>query len=264
MKDLKITLVQTQLKWEDALANIKHLNKLLLRITPKSTDIIVLPEMFNSGFTMNVKQCAEAMNGFTMQWMQETAKSMKSVICGSIIIKEKNKYYNRFIWMRPDGTTEYYNKRHLFSMAKEDTVFTKGNKALIVELKGWKIMPLVCYDLRFPIWSRNIDSKNEYRYDVMINVANWPAVRSYAWQQLLIARAIENQAYVCGVNRVGKDGNEIAYNGYSFALDMLGNKLSTLKPNKEGIETITLNYKDLLAFRKRFPANKDADQYIIK
>jgi predicted amidohydrolase len=264
MKDLKITLVQTQLKWEDSLANIKHLNKLLFRIAPKSTDIIVLPEMFNSGFTMNVKQCAEAMNGFTMQWMQETAKSMKSVICGSIIIKEKNKYYNRFIWMRPDGTAEYYNKRHLFSMAKEDTVFAKGNKALIVELKGWKIMPLVCYDLRFPVWSRNIDSKNKYRYDVMINVANWPAVRSYAWQQLLIARAIENQAYVCGVNRVGKDGNEIAYNGYSFALDMLGNKLSTLKPNKEGIETITLNYKDLLAFRKRFPANKDADQYIIK
>jgi predicted amidohydrolase len=188
---------------------------------------------------------------------------MKAVVCGSIIIKEKNKYYNRFIWMRPDGKHEYYNKRHLFSMAKEDTVFTKGSKALIVELKGWKIMPLVCYDLRFPVWSRNIDAKKNYRYDVMINVANWPAVRSYAWQQLLIARAIENQSYVVGVNRVGKDGNDIPYNGYSLVLDMLGAKLSNHKTNKEGIETIELNYKSLHDYRKRFPANKDADAFKI-
>jgi len=263
MKNLKITTIHSNLKWEDAVASIKHLYSLINRIEPKSTDLIVLPEMFNSGFTNNVQKCAESMNGFTMQWMQETAKSMKAVVCGSIIIKEKSKYYNRFIWMRPDGTHEYYNKRHLFSMAKEDTVFTKGSKALIVELKGWKIMPLICYDLRFPIWSRNIDLKKNYRYDVMINVANWPAVRSYAWQQLLIARAIENQSYVIGVNRVGKDGNDIPYNGYSLVLDMLGAKLSNHKPNKEGIETIELNYKSLKDFRKRFPANKDADAFKI-
>jgi omega-amidase len=263
MKNLKITTVQANLKWEDAIASIKHLHTLLNRIEPKSTDIIVLPEMFNSGFTNNVKRCAEAMEGFTMQWMQETAKSRKAVVCGSLIIKEKNKYYNRFIWMRPDGKYEYYNKRHLFSMAKEDTVFTKGNKLLIVEYKGWKIMPLVCYDLRFPIWSRNIDAKKIFRYDVMINVANWPAVRNYAWQQLLIARAIENQSYVVGVNRVGKDGNAIPYVGNSLVLDMLGTKLSNQKAKREGVETIELNYKALQDFRKRFPANKDADAFKI-
>lgn len=263
MKDLRITTIQANLKWEDAIASIKHLHTLVSQLAPKSTDIIVLPEMFNSGFTNHVEKCAEAMEGFSMQWMQEVAKGTKAVICGSMIVQEKKKFYNRFIWMHPDGTYEFYNKRHLFSMAKEDTVFTKGNKALIIEHKGWKIMPQVCYDLRFPVWSRNIDAKNNYRYDVLLNVANWPAVRSYAWQQLLIARAIENQCYVVGVNRVGKDGNGIAYNGCSMTLDMLGAKLSNHRINKEGIATTTLNYTSLQDFRKRFPANRDADAFKI-
>jgi predicted amidohydrolase len=266
-KDLKITIVQANLVWEDTDTNLSAFSQKFKSIKPSSTDLIVLPEMFNTGFTMNAKAVAEPMNGRTMEWMAQTAAQKKCVITGSFIIKENKKFYNRLIWMRPDGTFEIYDKRHLFSMAKEDKNFTSGNKRQIVELKGWRICPLICYDLRFPVWSRNapqtLKGALNSGYDCLIYVANWPEKRSYAWRQLLIARAIENQAYVIGINRIGNDGNGYDYKGESVVLNTKGEPLNKPKSNVESIETLTLSYKELESFRKEFPVGLDADKFII-
>jgi predicted amidohydrolase len=261
-KDLKVTIVQTTLAWENVDANLTTFSQKLESIEPSSTDLIVLPEMFSTGFTMNASTLAEPMSGKTVEWMAKTAEQKNAVITGSCIIKDSGKYYNRLIWMRPDGTHEYYDKRHTFRIAEENKTYASGDKKLIVELAGWKICPLVCYDLRFPVWSRNI--ANSSFYDCLIYVANWPDRRSYAWRHLLIGRAIENQSYVIGVNRIGKDGKDIDYSGYSVVLNPKGEPISNTKPNTESIETVSLSYGDLENYRKEFPVALDADKFKIE
>ncbi len=264
-KDLRVTLLQTSIVWEDSIKNIKHINKQLSTLVRDSTDVIVLPEMFNTGFTMNAEKLAEEEGGLTMQWMSEVSSSLNAVVCGSIIIKEKNNFYNRFIWMNPDGSFQKYDKRHLFRMGGEDKIFTAGKENVVIECKGWMICPQVCYDLRFPVWSRNRieqDGKNiSFNYDILLYVASWPNVRKFAWQQLLIARAIENQSYVVGVNRIGKALN-VLHNGDSVILDPLGQKISKTT-TKSSMETITLSMENLTNFRKQFPVFYDADSFKI-
>jgi predicted amidohydrolase len=258
-KDLKVTIVQTNLAWENVDANLSSFSQKLESLEPSSTDLIVLPEMFSTGFTMNASAVAEPMNGKAVEWMAKIAAQKNAVITGSCIIKDDGKFYNRLIWMRPDGTYEYYNKRHTFRMAEENKTYASGDKKLIVELAGWKICPLVCYDLRFPVWSRNTGN-----YDCLIYVANWPERRSYAWRHLLIGRAIENQSYVVGVNRIGKDGKDIDYSGYSVVLNAKGEPISNTKPNTESIETVSLSYQELENYRKEFPVSLDADKFSIE
>jgi predicted amidohydrolase len=256
MEDLRITIVQTALNWEDIDANIAMFSAKLAGIAPASTDLIVLPEMFSTGFTMNVNKVAEDMNGKAVEWMKKTAAEKKCVITGSLVIKENGHFYNRLVWMRLDGSMEIYDKRHLFRMGEENNTYTAGKKRIMVMLKDWKICPLVCYDLRFPVWSRNNEG-----YDCLIYVANWPEVRSYPWKQLLIARAIENQSFVVGVNRIGKDGNDMAHSGDSAMINAKGQIISHAKVNEESIETVTISHKELEEFRKVFPVAMDADKF---
>jgi predicted amidohydrolase len=258
MEPLKVTTFQAYLFWE----NIeKNLSNLALRLTSLrlKTDLIVLPEMFNTGFTMNTKKCAEEMNSTTMKWMLAQAKEYECVVTGSLIIKENDKYYNRLIWMRPDGTYEKYDKRHLFTLAKEEKTFTAGKEKLIVELKGWKICPLICYDLRFPIWSRNVDKD----YDVLLYIASWPDSRIEHWQKLIPARAIENQSFVIGVNRVGYDGNEIYHPGGSMCISPSG-EVVYYKPENEDLFTFTIYPNDLIENRDKFNFLDDADKFTIQ
>jgi len=266
-KNLSLTLVQPNIKWESPIDNFKLLNKQLSKMEKGESDILVLPEMFSTGFSMNAKKLAEEMEGPAMQWMFETAQGLKSAICGSIMIKEGGKFFNRFIWMEPDGHYDHYDKRHLFRMGKEEKTYTGSTEGIVIEYKGWGFCPMVCYDLRFPVWSRNRilgkGAKAKHDYDVLLYVANWPAVRTYAWQQLLIARAIENQCYVAGVNRVGEDGNKIKYCGDSGLYNPLGEPISNLKSNKVGLQTIELNWKALQDIRKKFPVLLDADKFEV-
>ncbi|MBL0340754.1 MAG: amidohydrolase [Bacteroidetes bacterium] len=258
MKDLKITLLQSTLFWEQPEANRNHFGKKLKDVRKNSTHLILLPELFTSGFTMNAKSVAESMEGPSVAWMLEMAENKNAVVCGSLVIKEKNKFFNRLIWAQPDGKIVHYDKRHLFRMAKEDKTYEQGKDRLLIDLNGWNICPLVCYDLRFPVWSR---SKGEI--DLLVYIANWPSRRSYPWKQLLIARAIENQCFVAGLNRIGMDGNNILHSGDSVALDPLGMSISTIKANKESVETCTLKYKQLEELRASFPVLKDADKFKI-
>jgi omega-amidase len=260
MTDLRITLLQQELFWEDADKNLDLFSKKIHSITAE-TDLILLPEMFSTGFTMNATGCAEEMNGKTMQWLQSTAKEKKCVITGSIIIKEQNHFYNRLIWMKPSGDFSYYDKRHLFRLAEEQLTYTSGNKKIIAEINGWKICPLVCYDLRFPVWSRRTKTED---YDLLLYVANWPERRIHAWRQLLIARAIENQSYVAGVNRIGNDGHEIYHSGYSTVIDFKGESLINSNPGEAFIDTVLLSKESLLNFRKHFPFANDADEFELK
>lgn len=263
-KNLRITLVQSTLYWEQPFKNLNQFTKQLNALKKNETDVIVLPEMFSTGFSMNASALAEKTGGLTMQWMAEVAQALNCAICGSLIITEKNKFYNRFIWLNPDGSFHQYDKRHLFRMGKEDETYTAGTESVIINYKGWNICPLVCYDLRFPVWSRNrIDEKGNADYDLMLYVANWPNVRSYTWKQLLIARAIENQSYVAGVNRVGKDEHGMLHSGDSVVLDFFGQPLSKLKPHKSGLETVALTYKELAKARNHFPVMMDADKFRV-
>ncbi|HET6245404.1 MAG: amidohydrolase [Bacteroidetes bacterium] len=257
-EELKISLVQTDLHWENPEKNLLMLSE-LIAMDKANVDLIVLPEMFNTGFTMKSALFAEEMNGNTMQWMRNTANEKNCVITGSLIIKENENYYNRLIWMQPNGDFHSYDKRHLFRMAGENDNFTAGRERLIVHLKGWKICPLICYDLRFPVWSRN---KNDY--DLLIYIANWPEKRSYAWKNLLIARGIENIAYVAAVNRVGADDSEMMYSGDSSILDFTGNYIASSIPYKTEVITIELSFEELEVFRQNFPAHLDADEFEIK
>lgn len=271
-KNLRITLVQSSLHWEQPIKNLNLFSKQLSALIKNKTDVIVLPEMFNTGFSMNANALAEKPGGLTMQWMAEVAHALNTAVCGSLIITEKNKFYNRFIWMNVDGSYEQYDKRHLFRMGKENNVFTDGTESVIINYKGWNICPLVCYDLRFPVWSRNqVYSESSgtrsklpsFDYDLLLYVANWPSVRSYVWQQLLIARAIENQSYVAGVNRIGKDGNGMEHKGDSVVLNPLGQPIIKFNPNKKQMETVELSYRELLKLRETFPVMLDADRFKI-
>lgn len=258
MEPLKVTTFQAYLFWENIEKNLANLALRLTSLRLK-TDLIVLPEMFNTGFTMNVEKCAEEMDGITMKWMLERAKEYECVVTGSLIIKEDGKYYNRLIWMRPDGTYEKYDKRHLFSLAKEEKTFTAGKEKIIIELKGWKICPMICYDLRFPIWSRNVDKE----YDVLLYVASWPDSRIEHWQKLIPARAIENQSFVIGVNRVGYDGNEIYHPGGSMCISPSG-EVVYYKPENEDLFTFTIYPNDLIENRDKFNFLDDADKFTIQ
>lgn len=265
---MKVTVIQTHLFWEDREKNISHFDSLINSIK-EETDLIVLPEMFTTGFTMKPEQFAENANGETLAWLKKKAKEKNAVITGSVSVEENGNYFNRLFWVEPSGEFKTYNKRHLFRMAKEDTHYKGGDKKLITELKGWNICPLVCYDLRFPVWSRNgykkiSDTEVKAEYDVLIYVANWPEVRSYPWKQLLIARAIENQCYVIGVNRIGKDGNDFAHTGDSVIINPRGEVISKTKPNEESIETLILDKNYLDEFRKIFPVGLDADEFTLK
>ena len=269
MKNLAITIIQSNLHWENIDANLKMFSQKISSIKEK-TDLIVLPEMFSTGFTMNNKALAETMKGKTVEWMKKTAKEKNCVITGSIITEEKKKYYNRLIWMMPNGKFKTYDKRHLFRYANEQNYYTAGKKKLIVELNGWKICPMICYDLRFPVWIRNRYKKDSSsplgmtaEYDLLLFVANWPERRNYPREALLLARAIENQSYVIGVNRVGKDGGEINHSGDSVVINPQGEVIHKAKPNEEIIFTETLSYKELQEWREKFPAWMDADRFII-
>lgn len=257
LNDLTITIIQTHLFWEDVDANLKHFDA-KINTQSEQSDIIVLPEMFTTGFTMKPELMAEEHGGKGLQWMQKKAKEKQAVIVGSISVKENNQFYNRLYWVKPNGSYEFYNKRHLFRMGNEQEQYTEGNEKLIVEYKGWKICPLICYDLRFPVWSRNTKNKT---YDVLLYVANWPAVRAFPWSQLLIARAIENQCYVVGVNRIGEDGNGVLHSGNSVVLNSKGLCLVDTNPNEESLKTVSISYNELHDFRKTFPVLHDADEF---
>lgn len=253
---LKLALIQFNPKWEDVEINLQYLSNILKEL-PDSTDIIILPEAFSTGFSMDPQKIAEPINGKVVNWMVKIAKEKQLAICGSVFIEEAAKYYNRFIWITPEGKIETYDKRHLFSLGSESDNYEKGDKQLIISYKGWKIFPQVCYDLRFPVWSRNTQS-----YDLLINVANWPVARRMVWKTLLKARAIENQCYVTAVNRVGEDDNSIEYSGDSIVVDFKGNIVLDAK-KYEGILLHQIDFSSLNQFRNKFDTLKDADQFNI-
>jgi predicted amidohydrolase len=256
MENLKIACIQTTLFWENAEANRQHFAE-KIRSIQGHIDLIVLPEMFTTGFSMQPDSLSESMSGTTMEWMQVIAQKSNAALTGSVIIREGEHFYNRMIWMMPDGSLEYYDKRHLFSLAGEHERYTAGNKLKIVSYKNWRIALFVCYDLRFPVWSRNVDA-----YDCALYVANWPKPRVHAWSALLQARAIENQCYVVGVNRVGTDGNGHEYTGQSAVIDMQGNDL-THAADRDDIVFSELSKEQLSQFRSKFPFYLDADEYKI-
>jgi predicted amidohydrolase len=264
MQDLKITLVQSDLHWEDIEANLAMFEEKIWRIG-NTTDVIVLPEMFTTGFTMAAPRLAEHMNMRTFKWMKQMADQTGALILGSYIVTVHERYYNRLLWMEPGGVFKTYDKRHLFRMANEHKTYAPGESLLIGTWKGWRICPLVCYDLRFPVWSRNTWDFNARRlsYDVAVYVANWPTARIEAWSTLLKARAIENLSYVVGVNRIGQDGTGVEHNGNSAVISPKGEAIYT----NEGADitrTIELSSNSLSAFRDRFPAYMDADEFTIE
>ena len=260
-QDLRVALVQTDLHWQDKTANLALLEEKIWSLK-NSCDLIVLPEMFATGFSMESALLAEPMNLQVHKWMKQLAAQTGSVITGTVIISEGGNYYNRLLWVEPNGNTQYYDKRHLFRMANEDASFAPGEQLPIFSLKGWKICPQICYDLRFPVWARNRWTEGNAAYDLLFYVASWPAARISAWDTLLPARAIENLSYAFGVNRVGVDGNQIAYKGHSAVYDFKGESLVNLK-EQEQIQVIHLNYTALEEYRSKFPAWKDADSYSL-
>ncbi len=268
MSSLTITTIQTALHWENKAANLQMLEEKIMGINEK-TEIIILPEMFTTGFSMNAATLAEDMNGESVAWMKKMAIEKKSILVGSLIIKEGENFYNRLIWMLPNGQMGIYDKRHLFAYANEDQYYTPGNKRLIASVKGWKINLMICYDLRFPVWARqnpqpvkDDGKKASPEYDMLIYVANWPERRSHAWRTLLQARAIENQAYCLGVNRVGKDGKDIYYSGDSMVVDPLG-EIIYHKQHDEDMFTFTIQKEEIEGVREKMPFWKDADGFIL-
>lgn len=254
MSDINITVIQTELFWEDIPANLSALNEKIDTIQDE-TDLIVLPEMFSTGFSMNASNLAEDMTGSAVSWLLEKSHERAVDITGSLIIEDDHRYYNRLVWAKPDGRIFTYDKKHLFRMSGEEKVYHEGNRLITVELKEWRIRPFICYDLRFPAWTRN----HGLPYDLAIFVANWPAVRAEQWRILLRARAVENQAYVVGVNRVGTDGNDKVYNGYTSVIDPIGDILFQ-QAYTACIHTATLSYASLQDYRQAFPAWMDRDK----
>jgi predicted amidohydrolase len=261
MSSLSVSLIQSSLFWEDKERNLAMLEEKIIAI-PENTNLVILPEMFSIGFSMKPSILAETMDGETIAWMKRIASSKKIILTGSIIIKDNEHYFNRLIWMLPNGTLGFYDKRHLFAFAGEDQYYTPGNKRLITSVNGWKINLQICYDLRFPVWARQQSKDESPEFDLLIYVANWPERRNYAWKTLLTARAIENQSYVIGVNRVGEDGNQINHSGDSMLIDPFGNILFT-KQFEEVVQSFELTKDILNNTRNRFPFWKDADQFNI-
>lgn len=254
---LNITLVQPDIVWEDKDANLQQYETLIKNITGKK-EVVVLPEMFNTGFSMAPQKLAEKMDGTAVQWMKAIAKEHRCILTGSLIIEEEGHYYNRMLWVQPDGAIGHYDKRHLFGYAGEHERFSPGQKRLIAQVKGFRICLQVCYDLRFPVWVRNQGSE----YDIIIYVANWPERRSMAWKTLLQARAIENMSYVVGVNRVGFDGNNINYSGDSSVFGPLGETIWQAE-SKVLTHTVTIDKEKLTEARNQFPFLNDADKFML-
>ncbi len=257
MQTLKVSLFQQDIIWENPIENKKRIEEFIKNL---QTDILVLPEMFTTGFSMEVEKLAEVTEGETLNWMKTISKQLNCLLIGSFIVHEKNNYYNRLFCVYPDGNYQSYDKRHLFRMAKEHKYFASGSEKFIIEWRNWKLLPLICYDLRFPIWSRNNLKKEELSYDLGIYIANWPDKRIHHWKRLLQARAIENQSYVLGVNRVG-EGNEIQYNGNSIVCDFHGDILNSIQENIEEIISVHLDKEVLGVYRRAFPAYLDADDF---
>jgi len=261
-KELAVTFLQLDLVWEDSHANMAVIEEQLARHKSKS-DLIVLPEMFTSGFTMNPENIAEAPQTNTYKWMRMIADQKQAAVMGSYVIKEKGGFYNRLLVVFPGGKSMSYDKRHLF-IKGEDAKYQQGNSRLIFEWKGWKIHPLICYDLRFPVWSRSkISDDSPYEYDLLVYVANWPSARVFAWNTLLKARAIENQSYCIGVNRVGDDPNSLTYPGQSVAVNFLGEELYNCG-DKVDINTVILDRQSLVDFRDQLPFQLDSDNFSIQ
>lgn len=258
MKPIKITLIQTSLFWEDCEKNITQFTDKINAIKDR-TDLIILPEMFSTGFTMNAAALAESMDGHTVQWLKEMAKEKNCAVTGSVIIKENNKFYNRQLFVTENAEITCYDKRHLFRMANEHEYFTPGNKRIIINYRGWRICLMICYDLRFPVWNRN-----QKDYDLLLFIASWPEVRIDIWSLLLKARAIENQVYVAGVNRIGVDGKNMIFSGNSGVYSPKGLLISTIQPHENKTETVEISMEELEDFRIKYPVELDADTFEIK
>jgi len=257
-QQLKIAIIQSDLVWEQPQQNRQNFADKIKQIK-ESVDIIVLPEMFTSGFTMNPEHVYETMDGETIDWMKDIAIRSNALVCGSFVIYENDNYNNRFVFASPEGQLEYYDKRHTFTLAGESEVYKAGNDRLIINYKGWKILPLVCYDLRFPVWARNTDN-----YDIVMYVANWPKPRINAWDTLLKARAIENMSYCIGVNRVGFDNNNHEYSGHSAVYDGLGECITDIKANTEQTAIVILEKNHLEAIRQKLKFLDDKDEFTLK
>ncbi len=255
MEILKVTLIQSDIVWEQPAANLENYNQLLEGVG--QTDLIVFPEMFTTGFSMQPAVLKETMEGITVQWMKQVALQKKAAVTGTLIIEEKGNYYNRCLWVSPGGNVKHYDKRHLFTMGSEHQHYTPGRQRIIVEHMGWRFCPLICYDLRFPVWSRNTND-----YDVLLYMTNWPAARHHVWKNLLVARAIENQAYCIGVNRIGTDGAGKNYRGDSVVVDPKG--FATFLGAQARVETFKISYSELQRFRKVFPVLNDRDEFTLE
>lgn len=254
---LSVALIQTDMVWENAPLNRKNLEIKLRKLN--GVELAVLPEMFSTGFTMSPAEIAETMEGETISWLKELGRSLNMAICGSLVIRDRESFFNRFVFVFPDGHTATYDKRHTFTLSGEDKVYAKGTEKIIIDYMGWKICPQVCYDLRFPAWSRNLED-----YDVLLYVANWPQERISAWDALLKARAIENMSYCIGVNRIGSDGNGYTFNGHSAAFDGLGNQLLGLEDNEESEKVVTLKKFHLHDIREKLKFLQDRDYFTLQ
>ncbi|MDB4582548.1 amidohydrolase [Draconibacterium sp.] len=254
MQALKITIIQPDIIWENPQANIAKYSRWIEKI--RETDVIILPEMFTTGFSMNPEKLKESMKGLSIEWMKKVAAEQDASVIGSLIIEEDNQVFNRALWVFPDGKIEKYDKRHLYTMGQEHLHYSPGKEKIIVEFKGWKFCPLICYDLRFPVWARNLED-----YDVVLFMANWPSPRHHVWKNLLISRAVENQSYCLGVNRTGTDGTGIKYLGDSACISPKG--LAEFMGEEENIQTFEISYSELQNFRKDFPLLDDRDNFKI-
>ena len=262
MNNLHIAFIQADLQWEDKQANLEHFSELLKEV-PSDTDLVLLPETFNTAFPVDPKVYAETSEGPTMTWMKQKAQELNAVICGTMLLSVDGHYHNSLVWMRPNGSYELYHKRHTFTIGGETPPVERGSKPLIVELNGWRIKPMVCYDIRFPVWSRNRYQDGRYDYDLGIFLANFPAARMNVWNTLLQARAIENQAYFVGVNRVGDDPEGLHYSGESQVINARGEIIFMAKPDIEAVAPCILDYDRLHSFREKFPVGKDWDAFTI-
>lgn len=256
MQELRVSIVQTDIVWENKQENLRMLREKLQALR-ETTEIVVLPEMFSTGFSMNSRELAEPISGKTIQLLIKWADEFQFALCGSFICNEKNLFYNRAFFITPQKEEYYYDKRHLFRMGRETEHFSAGSDKLIISYLGWNICPLVCYDLRFPVWSRNVNNE----YDLLIYVASWPQSRRLVWDTLLRARALENMCYVCGVNRIGADGNNLTYDGGSIVYSAKGEALASVSDGEAGIVTTSLNLISLQQLREKFPVWKDADTF---
>lgn len=260
MKNLNITFIQANLLWENPEENRKHFDQLMTKV-PSDTDLVLLPETFNTGFPVDPVKFAETPDGPTMTWMKAKANQLNAVVCGTLLLNADGHYHNSLVWMCPNGNYELYHKRHTFTIGGEKEPIERGEEPLIVELNGWKIKPMVCYDIRFPMWARNHYHEGVFDYDLGIYLANFPSSRIFVWDTLLMARAIENQAYFIGVNRIGNDPEGVHYSGDSQIINPKGEVIYMTRSDVEAVVPFTLDYERLQTFREKFPVGKDWDQF---